>query len=286
MEEVAGHSIAEAPGLVDRYLARLGLAEPPPQTVDGLQQLMVAHLVSVPFENLDVYWQTPVATDAGHSVAKILDRCRGGWCFELNGAFARLLVELGYSVRLLGAAVLLGGPNKVVDHLTLEVDVEGAPHLVDVGFGDGFARPLPLNSAPEQRIDAVTGTYGFMPSSQGTTLVRHDSDGGGPAPQYRFRRVSLTLEDLSPASDALYHNDQSNFRKGPLATRLTGDGATRVTLTTDRLRFSRPGEDGAVGAMEDRPVEQGSADWFELLEEWFGIGVHNLPPAAHRHETG
>ena len=52
----------------------------------------------------------------------------------------------GYpTIPALGAAVLLEGPNRTVDHLTLEVTLE-QPYLVDVGFGDGFIRPLPLNS--------------------------------------------------------------------------------------------------------------------------------------------
>jgi N-hydroxyarylamine O-acetyltransferase len=251
------------------YLDRIGLEERPPVTVDGLATLMQAHLMTVPFENLDVYWQVPVATSAEHSVSKIVDRGRGGWCFELNGAFAHLLTALGYDVRLLGAAVLLGGPNDVVDHLTLEVVVEGRPHLVDVGFGDGFARPLPLNGKPDESLNGTTGIFGFLPSAQGTTLVRYGADDRQPQPQYRFRRVSLTLGDLRPASDTLFGNRESTFRQGPVATRLIAaegvGGFDRVTLTTDRLRFVRS------GGFEDHAVEPFSTSWFDLLEKWFGI---------------
>ena len=113
----------------------------------------------------------------------------------MNGAFAALLEALGHQVRLLGAAVLLGGPNKVVDHLALEATIEGRPYLVDVGFGDGFARPLPLNAPPDRRLDGRTGTFGFMGSAEGTTLVRYDQT-DMPEPQYRFRRVALRLVDF------------------------------------------------------------------------------------------
>ena len=260
--------------LVDRYLNRLGLSEAPPATVDGLAQLMQIHMTSVPFENLDVFWQQPVTTAVEHSVGKIIDRSRGGWCFELNGAFGHLLTMLGYQIRMLGAAVLLGGPSDVVDHLTLEVLLEGRPHLVDVGFGDGFARPLPLNGKADQPIDAHTGQFGFLPSSRGTTLVRYADDGSGPRPQYRFRRVSVALTDLAPSSDALYQDADSNFRKGPLATRLIDGGPRRVTLTTDRLRFTGP--DGS----DDHTVEPLSDDWFGYLQRWFAIGGDNLPPGA------
>ena len=43
--------------VVARYLRRLGLEVAPPPTVDGVEQLMRAHLTAVPFENLDVFLQ-------------------------------------------------------------------------------------------------------------------------------------------------------------------------------------------------------------------------------------
>ncbi|WP_438028253.1 hypothetical protein [Sorangium sp. So ce233] len=40
--------------LLERYLSRLQLAAPPPPTERGLRDLHLAHLVHVPFENLDI----------------------------------------------------------------------------------------------------------------------------------------------------------------------------------------------------------------------------------------
>lgn len=251
--------------LVARYMDRIGLDSVPPATVDGVETLMRAHLTNVPFENLDVYFQRGVNADRSWSLSKVLDRRRGGWCFELNGAFAALLEELGFDVRLLGAAVLLRGPNRIVNHLTLEVAIEGRPHLVDVGFGDGFAAPLPLNTPDGVKLDGRTGTFGFMPSAEGTTLVRYDDD--IPAAQYRFRRVALRHADFEPASDRLYHDAASIFRLGPAATRFLDQGPDRVTLTTDRLRLVTDGR------TTDTPVEPNSDQWHEALAEWFDMTV-------------
>ncbi len=159
-----------APEVVDRYLTRIGVSERPSELdVDSLGRLMLAHLQTVPFENLDVFNLVPVRTDVDWSVAKIVDRRRGGWCFELNGAFGALLGSLGYDVKLTGAAVLLAGPNMTLDHLCLEVMLD-RPYLVDVGFGDTFIRPLELNSKAEQ--DGGNGTYQLLASPVGTTLAR------------------------------------------------------------------------------------------------------------------
>ena len=198
-----------------RYLHRLGVEAPRSLDLASLTDLMRAHLVAVPFENLDVFYQRPVRTDIEWSVAKILDRTRGGWCFELNGAFGALLRSLGFEVRHLGAAVLLNGPNSTLDHLCLEVRLD-QPYLVDVGFGDTFISPLELNTGTEQ--DGGNGAYQFIASPIGTTLAR--LVGGVPEASYRFKRVSHELADFDPASEALAGDADGHFRKGPLVTRL------------------------------------------------------------------
>lgn len=247
---------------IDRYLERIGVAERPHVDAASLAALMGAHLISVPFENLDVYDQRAVATDAAHSVEKIVERRRGGWCFEANGAFGVLLHSLGFDVRALGAAVLLGGPNDLIDHLTLEVAVDDLHLLVDVGFGESFITPLDLNRAGPQ--DGGNGTYEFMPSPKGTTLTRHVD--GTPAAQFRFKRVTLDLDDFAPASDRLYGDPASFFRHERYATRLLATDGTRLTLTPERLKTEGPrGRDIA-------PVGLERADGFDaLLQEHFGL---------------
>ncbi len=129
---------------VKRYLARIGLEGSGDVDFASLERLQRAHLTAVLFETLDVFHRRGVRTDSKWSVEKVVERHRGGWCFELNGAFAALLEAIGYQVTLLGAVVLLEGDDGQASHLTLRVDLD-RPYLVDVGFGDGFARPLPLD---------------------------------------------------------------------------------------------------------------------------------------------
>lgn len=241
------------------YLERIGITEPPAADLAGLTALMRAHLEHVPFENLDVFDGVPVSTDLDHSIDKIVHRGRGGWCFELNGAFAALLRELGFDVTLLGAAVLLGGPNAVIDHLALEVMVD-VPHLVDVGFGEAFIAPIELNRSGPQHDPA--GTFELIPSSQGTTLTRHDAD-GVPEPLYRFKRTSHQLSDFEAASIALQTDKSLHWHQQPVATRLLHRGADRVTLTGTSLKTTQDGERTSV--------EISPTDVNETLREHFGI---------------
>jgi len=197
---------------VDLYLARIGLDSAPAVNIEGLTALQRAHLSTVPFENLDIFAEVTVRTDLEWSIDKIVNRNRGGWCFELNGAFAALLEALGYSVARLGAAVLLDGPNVIIDHLTLEVSVDSSIFLVDVGFGDSFAAPLEMNTLGPQ--DGYVGTFELIPSSQGLTLTRHDAT-GVPEPQYRFKRVVRQLADFNEASNRLQTDRSLHWSQRP-----------------------------------------------------------------------
>ncbi len=247
---------------LDAYLTRIGCADIE-RTVDlpTLEALMRAHMSTVAFENIDVYNQTPVRTDTDWSLDKVIDRERGGWCFELNGAFAVLLEQLGFPVMRLGAAVLLSGPNKLVDHLTLEVGLD-QPYLVDVGFGDSFCRPLALNQRGPQ--DGGSGTFEFMASPEGTTLTRHDDD-GMPTPQYRFRRVSLTMADFEPASQRLQQERDRHWHQQAFATRFLDGGPDRVTLIGNQLKIDRDGE------RTERPVTD--EEWPSVLDQWFDMAA-------------
>ena len=243
---------------VDEYLDRIGAERPERLDLDALAALQEAHLVAVPFENLDVFDRVPVSVDQDAILRKIIDRGRGGWCFEANGGFAWLLDALGFRVRRLGAAVLLDGPNTLVDHLTIEVQLE-RPFLVDVGFGDSFIRPLDLSDGEIQR--GGSGDFVFVPSPQGTTLA--EIEDGVPAAKYRFKRVAHELDQFAEASRRLYDDADAHWQRWPFATRLLGDGSDRVTLLADRLKVRRS------GVVTETPVAPDQ--WGATLLEWFGI---------------
>ena len=244
---------------VERYLARIGFDGAVAVDLETLTALQRAHLSTVPFENLHVYHRLGVRTDTDWSIPKIVDEGRGGWCFENNGAFGALLEALGFGVLRLGAAVLLGGPNTVVDHLALEVALD-EPWLVDVGFGESFTQPLALNRRGPQ--EGGNGTYELIDSSQGVTLTLHDAE-GVPVPQYRFKRVHHELAEFDSGSEHLQTAEDLHWRHKPFATRLIDGGPERVTLLGDRLKFHSP------QGVREEPVA--AEDWDDTLERWFGM---------------
>src|SRR3954467_5303184 len=130
------------PTWVDRYLARIGLTGPAP-----LADLHRAHLFTVPFENLSIHLGEAIVLTDTALVAKVVDRHRGGFCYELNGAFATLLSALGFEVDMLAARVF-GGDRLGVpyDHMALRV----GPWLADIGFGGHTHHPLRLDERGDQ----------------------------------------------------------------------------------------------------------------------------------------
>lgn len=241
------------------YLDRIGLTGPLQPDLVTLERLQRSHLTTVPFENLDVYSRREVRTDDDWSVAKVVDRRRGGWCFELNGAFAALLSHLGYRVRRLAATVLGGEISPMPTHLAIEVRLD-RPYLVDVGFGDSFIRPLPLDDAGPH--DGGIGSFGFVFDNGVTTLLSMQGD-GTMVPEYRFSRRPHGPSDFDEASTYLQTQPGLQWTQSRFATRLLDGGPDRVTLLSDRLKF-RHG-----GVWEEHPVAPG--DWDRLLMQWFGL---------------
>ena len=133
------------------YLDRINDAGPLDPSAATLRRLHVAHLLSVPFENLSIHWREPIVLEDGALFEKVVRRRRGGFCYELNGLFAALLRALGFHVTMLSAGVASGegkfGPE--FDHMALLVTLPER-WLVDVGFGDSFREPLLL----DERVDA------------------------------------------------------------------------------------------------------------------------------------
>ena len=135
----------------------------------------------------------------------------------------------------------------------------GRPYLVDVGFGDSFIRPLPLDDPGPH--DGGTGAFHFDFGPETTLLYDGPDD---PEPQYRFGPRAYGAQDFVEQSRRKWSDPQQKWRQQPFATRLIDGGPDRVTLLHDRLKLRRKGK------WSERPVEPGE-EWERLLGEWFDM---------------
>lgn len=129
------------------YFDRIRFEGPARPDLATLKALHRAHQEAVPFENLDVQLQRPVSLDVAPNYRKIVERRRGGWCYEMNCVMGWALREIGFDVTRLSAGVMREqlGDAQLGNHLCLLVKLD-RPYLVDVGFGGSLIEPVPLEA--------------------------------------------------------------------------------------------------------------------------------------------
>ncbi|GLZ33846.1 N-hydroxyarylamine O-acetyltransferase [Lentzea sp. NBRC 105346] len=248
------------------YLDRLGIASPERADLDTLRLLHQRHLFTVPFENIYTRIGTPVELDEDVYVDKIVNKRRGGGCYELNGAFRALLESLGYRTTMLGAAPFKpdGVPMFALDHLVLRVDLDH-PYLVDVGFGQGYVFPIQMDTDEGQQDPA--GTFRVTKAEYGDVDVWFDGK-----PKYRVEEHPRRWVDFMPSWE--WHQDapESFWNTMDLCSLATPKG--RVTLHGNRFLETEDGETTERILHDD-----------ELLEVYrtvFGIDLEQTPANQRR----
>lgn len=207
----------------------------------------------------------PLDLDPDALFDKIVCRKRGGFCYELNGLFARLLGELGFDVRMMSAGVFnaAGVPGPPFDHMCLRVELGDGPWLADVGFGRAALHPLPL--AALERLEDPVGTFRlrFLDEEHGgfgpgvwffARAAAHDPRSGpdGWMPLYVFDLKDRRLEDFVPMCTWQQTSPDSVFPGQLIVSRATGTGRVSVRGLDWIREESGHRETGTFGSAEDR----------------------------------
>jgi N-hydroxyarylamine O-acetyltransferase len=250
--------------IVAAYLRRIGVARPAVADAAALRALHRAHQVAVPFENLSIHLPEPISLDEADLVDKIVRRRRGGFCYELNGAFALLLEALGARVARLAARVhgdgRLGPP---FDHLALAVRLPDGtgPWLADVGFGSHSVYPLRLDSRAGQ--DDPAGRFLLTDADDDDVDVLRDGQ-----PQYRIERRERSLADFAPTCWWQQTSPASHFTRATICSRLTDDGRLSVS---DRTLIRTSGE-----TRTEQNLDRDD-DLLAAYRDHFGIVLGHIP---------
>ena len=245
---------------ISSYLARIGYSGSTVPTLGTLRALHHAHMISVPFENLDISLGRKIVAEEDAILKKVIELRRGGFCYELNGAFAALLRAMGFQVTLLSARVARadGSEGPEFDHLTLRVDLD-EPWLADVGFGESFLEPLRLKPAREQMDPA--GRFRLVEDSGRWRVQKREHDTSWK-PQYCFSLEPRRLEEFAGMCHYHQTSAESSFTQKRICSRATPGG--RTTLSDMKLIVSDNGQ------REERMLAS-EGEWLRTLEEQFGI---------------
>ena len=247
---------------VESYLARIGAERPAHADAAALADLQQRHLCQVPFENLSIHLGEDIRLVPEALVDKVVRRRRGGFCYELNGAFAALLSALGYRTTLLAARA--AGPDgfgPLFDHLALRVDLD-EPWLVDVGFGAFSHHPLRLDARTEQPDPG--GVFSIVDTPDGDVDIFKDGE-----PEYRLELRPRVLADFVPT--CWYHrtSPDSHFTHSLICSVLTEKG--RVSLSGHTLIET-------VGAHREELTLDADDEVLATYQRLFGISLDSLPP--------
>jgi len=251
------------------YLHRIGLT---PASVDhedrnGLRRLQRAHVTTVPFENLSIVGP-PHSAAPGRGVdlspaalyEKVVERGRGGYCFELNGLFHDLLTALGYEVERLAARVT-SALQTPANHHPLLVHLD-EPVLVDVGTGPPMLRrPLPLDGTP--RTDEAGVAWRVVESERSDVPYCAEvrpPDASGWSGRYVFTLTPRPRSYFAAANDYLQSAPESPFTETPLLALSTHDGYHKLSgHTLTHVKY---------GSTTERRVTE--AERTEVLSRFFG----------------
>ena len=245
---------------VSSYLDRIAYSGPSDASAGTLRALHYAHLLAVPFENLDISLGRKIIVNEDAILNKVVVLRRGGFCYELNCSFAALLRALGFNVTFLSARVARtdGSEGPEFDHLALRVDLD-QPWLADVGFGESFLEPLRLQTGVDQTDPA--GTFRLVEYDGRIHMEKLEPDATWK-PQYSFTLQPRRLEEFAGMCHFHQTSPDSSFTRKRICSRATPTG--RITLSDMKLIVTD------AGKREERTLPS-EEEWTSVIREQFGV---------------
>lgn len=252
-----------SPELLDKYLQRIKLTTELTATRPLLDEIHYSHLINIPFENIDITLGNRIELSERVILDKVLNKRRGGFCYELNFSLYLLLKTIGFDVTLLSARVFNGsGYGEEFDHLLLLVNLNAEQIIVDVGFGDSFQLPFPIDGS----VHKQEMSYYKVDNEQDVQTLWKSSDGEQWLPLYIF---TLTPRRLSEFEQMCIHHQtslESSFTKGLVCTVPVKNG--RKTLSGNKMITT-------VNGVKTKQTIDNEALFYQLLKNTFGIELND-----------
>jgi N-hydroxyarylamine O-acetyltransferase len=127
------------------YFSRTGFTGDASADLATLREMMRRQLFSVPFENLDVQAGKVVSLVPEEIYSKIVERRRGGYCYEVNGLFAMALEAIGIPCRFVAARPMTYPVRRPKTHMAIVATIGDEQWFCDLGFGSfGIREPMNL----------------------------------------------------------------------------------------------------------------------------------------------
>ncbi|MGZ5301630.1 MAG: arylamine N-acetyltransferase family protein [Actinomycetota bacterium] len=246
---------------LEAYLARIGHTGDLGPTIDTLTALHREHVLSIPFENLDILLGRPIRLDLESLQAKLVQRRRGGYCFEQNSLFAAVLEHLGFDIVRLAARVRMGDDRSTPrTHMILAVDIAGTRWLADVGFG-GDTLLDPIRFDGDGPVEQGAWSFHLVAEDDDVRVLR------GLRADGWIDLYAFTEEPQLPVDYEVGNHFTSTWPRSPFVTKVVVQRSgvdERWMMIADELWVERP--DGK----EHWPVTS-DEERLAILSERFGL---------------
>ncbi len=255
-----------SPAELTAYFARIGFKDDARTDLATLRRLHLLHPLAIAFENLDSWCGRVPSLDESAVYAKLVEAGRGGYCFEHNQLFLRVLRTVGFEVQTLAARVLLpDAPPLPRTHKVLLATVAGEDWLVDVGFG-GMTMTAPLQVSSTATQPTPHEPWQLRQHDDGYLLSARVQDAWSD--KYRFSREPQTREDYELGNWYVAAYPSSRFRHDLIAARPDANG--RHALLNNRYALHRHGKP-SVQRQLATPQELR-----EVLQQIFGLRLDEI----------
>jgi len=248
---------------VESLLARIGYGGPVDVSLKVLQDLKLAFLLSVPFENIDVHIPREIKLIEGAAEEKIVQQQRGGFCYECNFLFHQLISQIGFEAIICSARMMKN--EKLLppfEHMVLLVTIADTTFLVDVGNGESVRTPMNLQS-DEVHLTPEGKSYKIGNFEDQSALESCDKDVANWGAKFVIDPIPRQLEDFSDRCHFQQTSSQSVFTTQPMATLALAEG--RRTIRGRQFLETKENQQTREVAFED---EQ---EYYACLREKFGL---------------
>lgn len=260
-EAQAAGAVEEDESFVERYLQRIEYEGTLDCDISTLRRLQMQHLLTVPFENLSIFYNRKVEFSIKEIWNKIVLNRRGGVCYEINGLFLELLRRIGFNAKYVAAKVIETSSEQ--DHVFIIVNIDEQDWLVDVGFGDNFFEPIKLVLDEIQEDDK--GYFKIVKAGEDTYRLLKSINKVDFTVRYTFDLQERKLEEFKERYEYFATSPESRFRKNRLCSIEKRNG--RVSLTDSYISISEDGKYIKKQIDNER-------DFIDNLEKKFGIYLH------------
>jgi N-hydroxyarylamine O-acetyltransferase len=249
---------------LDAYFERIGYSGRRDATLETLKELHRKHPEAIAFENLDPILGRPVPLDMPSLEAKLIRARRGGYCFEQNGIFFRVLQMMGFHATGLSARVLRGRPEKDSprSHMLMKIELEEGTYVADIGFGS-LTLTAPLRLDDEAPQETPHGQFRIVEAGDEFELQALLDEGWQT--QYRFALQEYFPQDYEALNWYRATHPQSPFVTSLMAARPLSD--RRLGLRNNHYAVRH------LDGRTDRFVLGTAAEVLDVLEGDFGIAL-------------